>query len=262
MSIDLNDASFWDGHSDYQKMAHAFTALYAQSAWKKAALPAHAKVLDIAAGAGALALVAARAGAQVLATDFSAGMVESVLSHGLPNLEARVMDGQALELPDASFDAAFSMFGIMLFPDWRRGLSEMARVVRSGGIGSVGTWKETAGAAANLLLAEQVANLFPAIELPTPVAGMNELRDADRFRAAMVAVGFADVSIIEVINDFLVDEAALAEPDRLFQFSPAWPQLDNQQRNIVLASIRSVLAARDGVLPVPSPALIATAHRV
>ncbi len=262
MSIDLNDASFWDGLSDYQKMAHAFTSLYAERAWKEAALPAQAEILDIAAGAGALALVAARAGARVLATDFSAGMVESVLSQGLPNLEARVMDGQALELSDASFDAAFSMFGIMLFPDWRKGLSEMARVVRPGGIGSVGTWKEIAGAAANLLLAERIADLFPEMELPTPVEGMNELRDTDRFRVAMMAAGFADVSIIEVTNDFLVDEAALADPDRLFQFSPAWPQLDNQQRDVVLASIRSALTARGGVLPVPSPALIATAHRV
>ncbi len=90
-------------------------------------------MLDIACGAGALALVAARDGAQILATDFSPGMVAAVLSHGLPNVDALVMDGQALDLPDACFDAAFSIFGIMLFPDWRKGLAEMARVVRPGG---------------------------------------------------------------------------------------------------------------------------------
>ena len=70
MNIALNDASFWDGLSDYRKMAHAFTSPYAERAWEEAALPAHAEILDIAAGAGALALVAARAGARVLATDF------------------------------------------------------------------------------------------------------------------------------------------------------------------------------------------------
>ncbi len=161
MSVKPDDTSFWDGVSEYQRMAQAFTARYAERAWAEAALPVTATVLDIAAGTGALALVAARAGARVTATDFSPGMVESVLSHGLPNLCAKVMDGQALDFPDASFDAAFSMFGIMLFPDWRKGLAEMARVVRPGGLGSVGTWKQAAGAAANLLLAERVSDLFP-----------------------------------------------------------------------------------------------------
>lgn len=258
----LNDATFWDGLADYQKMAHAFTSLYAERAWEQAALPYRAKVLDIAAGAGALALVAARASAQVLATDFSPGMVESVLSHGLPNLDGRVMDGQALDLPDASFDAAFSMFGIMLFPDWRKGLAEMARVVRPDGIGSVGTWKEPAGAAANLLLAELGATLFPELEASPPPGGMGELRDPDRFRAAMTAAGFTDVSIIEVSNDYLVDDAALADPERLFQFSPLWPQLDGGQRSTVMASIRGAQSAHGGVLPVDSPALIATARRM
>ncbi len=62
--------------------------------------------------------------ARVLAIDFSPGMVRHVLSYGLPNLEARQMDGQALDLLDASFDAAFSNFGVMPFPDWRAGLAE------------------------------------------------------------------------------------------------------------------------------------------
>lgn len=261
MGLKLNDTSFWDGVSEYQKVAQAFTSHYAERAWAEAALPAGAGVLDIAAGTGALALVAARAGARVIATDFSPAMVKSVLSHRLPNLDARVMDGQALDLPDASFDAAFSMFGIMLFPDWRKGLAEMARVVRPGGLGLVGTWREPAGAAANLLLAEKVADLLPELDLPMPVEGMNELRNPDRLRAAMTAAGFASVAIVEVTHDYLVDKAALADPERLFQFSPVWPLLDEEQRSAALASIGAVLATRDGVLPVPSPALIAMARR-
>jgi ubiquinone/menaquinone biosynthesis C-methylase UbiE len=39
-------------------------------------------------------------------------------------LEARVMDGTALELDDATFDVACSQFGIMLFPDRHKGLLE------------------------------------------------------------------------------------------------------------------------------------------
>ena len=43
------------------------------------------------------------------------------------------MDGHALELDDDSFDMAGSQFGVMLFPDMPKGISELARVVRPGG---------------------------------------------------------------------------------------------------------------------------------
>jgi SAM-dependent methyltransferase len=262
MAAELADPSFWSNQSDAQKVAHGFTSFYGERAWALAAVPTGAKVLDIAAGAGALAIAAARAGSPVLATDFSQGMVDAVLSYGIPNLDGRVMDGQALDLADASFDAAFSLFGIMLFPDWRAGMREMARVVRPGGIGCVGTWKEPSGAAANLLLAKLCAALFPELNAADPHAGLNELCDPDRFRAAMIAVGFTDVSIVEVVTDFPIDAAAIAEPDRLFQYSPLWPQLDQSRREAILVAIRVILTARGGLLPVPSQALIATAIKV
>ena len=90
-------------------------------------------MLDVAAGTGALTLAAARTGAHVLATDFSPGMVARIAAANLPNVEASVMDGQALDLADGCFDAVFSIFGVIMFPDWRKGLSEMGRVTRPGG---------------------------------------------------------------------------------------------------------------------------------
>ncbi|MEM1044648.1 MAG: class I SAM-dependent methyltransferase [Pseudomonadota bacterium] len=261
MAVDLNDADFWSGCAAYREVAHDFTAQYSRDAWALADLPKGAKVLDIAAGSGALALTAARAGAHVLATDFSDGMVDAIRAHKLPNLEARVMDGQALDLPDASFDAAFSMFGIMLFADWRKGLAEMARVVRPGGKATLGTWRPVSGAAVNLLLAERVARLFPDIVDPEPIEGMNVLRDPDRLRAEMEAVGLGAVSIVEAVHDFRLEQAAIEDPDHLFQFSAIWPLLDADRKDRVLTSIRDSLAASDGVLAIPSPAWIATARR-
>src|SRR3954471_23453149 len=191
MISSFEDPEFWSafaGH--YHSVASLFTVSYAERAWAEASLPKGAYVLDIATGIGALAIVAARAGARVLATDFAAGMVERVLSLKLPNVEARTMDGQALDIPDASFDAAFSMFGIMLFPNWRAGMSEMARVVRPGGVGCVGTWKNPRGAAATLLLAQVVSRLFPEVEYPEPWGGLVELSDPGRLRSALENVGF------------------------------------------------------------------------
>jgi ubiquinone/menaquinone biosynthesis C-methylase UbiE len=95
------------------------------------------RFLDVAAGSGALSIPAARLGAQVLATDLSSAMLEQLharaASERLANIETRVMDGHALELPDASFDVVGSQFGVMLFPDMQRALREMARVARPGG---------------------------------------------------------------------------------------------------------------------------------
>lgn len=260
-SMPFDDPTFWDGASAYEKVAHAFTTAFALRALHEAALPPHARVLDVATGTGALAIAAARTGAHVLATDFSAGMVRRVLSQNVPNVAARQMDGQKLDLPDGSFDAAFSMFGVMLFADARAGLAEMARVTRPGGLGVVATWPHRHGAAANLLLAEICAALYPELEVPDVAGAMAEWRDPSRFRTAMETAGFGDLRIVEHVHDFLLDPAQLDMPDPLFAFSAFWPLLEAGRRAAVLATIRDRLPAGGGPLPVPSTALIAIGER-
>jgi ubiquinone/menaquinone biosynthesis C-methylase UbiE len=93
--------------------------------------------LDVAAGPGGLSLPAARLGAEVLATDWSPAMIERFevrADHeGLRNVEGRVMDCHALDLPDDTFDVTGSQFGVMLVPDQARALREMVRVTKPGG---------------------------------------------------------------------------------------------------------------------------------
>jgi ubiquinone/menaquinone biosynthesis C-methylase UbiE len=94
------------------------------------------RVLDVAAGSGALSLSAARLGAKVMSVDISPVMVERLRARAREEglaLEAHVMDGHALELEDDSFDIVASEFGVMLFPDLPRGLREMVRVTKPGG---------------------------------------------------------------------------------------------------------------------------------
>jgi ubiquinone/menaquinone biosynthesis C-methylase UbiE len=95
------------------------------------------RFLDVAAGTGGLSLPAARLGAQVLATDWSAAMIERfehrVRDENLSQADGRVMDCHALDLPDASFDVTGSQFGVMLVPDQPRSLREMVRVTKPGG---------------------------------------------------------------------------------------------------------------------------------
>ncbi len=95
------------------------------------------RLLDVAAGSGALSLPAARSGADVLATDLAPTMIERLnqraRAENLTGLEGRVMDGTALDLVDDAFDVAVSINGVSLFPDIAKGLAEMTRVTRQGG---------------------------------------------------------------------------------------------------------------------------------
>ena len=169
------DRQFWDSFANGIANVPQFLVVFAERVLAEAALPAGSKVLDIATGTGTMALVAARAGFDVTATDFSSTMVERVASYKIANIEARVMDGQALDLPDGSFDAAFSMFGVTLFADWHAGLCEMARVIRSGGTATIGTWALPGGAAGSRLLYELCNELFPGIDEPATMPGLVEL---------------------------------------------------------------------------------------
>ena len=103
-----------------------------------------ARVIDVAAGAGDQTLdIARRVGAAgaVLATDLSPRILQFAHDNaqraGLNNVETRVADGEHLNVPDASFDAAVCRLGLMLFPDPLRGLREMFRTLKTGGAACV-----------------------------------------------------------------------------------------------------------------------------
>jgi SAM-dependent methyltransferase len=153
-----------------------------------------ATVLDVATGPGTLALRLARTVARVIAVDFAASMIERLKAHlvaeGLTNVEARVMDGHALELPDGSVDAAASMFGIFLFDDRPKALAELFRVVRPGGRVLVTSWLPPER---NTLLGAALQALRDAIpELPRP-AGPLPTQLPDACAAELGAAGFSAV---------------------------------------------------------------------
>lgn len=257
---EYEEPAHWDKAAEhYEKTAHPFTARYAEAALARVPLTPASHVLDVAAGTGALAIAAARTGAQVLATDFSPAMVARIAAAGLPNIETRVMDGQALSLAAGSFDAVFSIFGVIMFPDWRRGLAEMARVTRPGGQGVVATWRE-GGAATFLLLGQVRHKLFPERAGMTMPAAVQALSEPEDFARELIAAGFRDPQIEPVTFDFALDVAALDKPDTLFGMSPDWTSLDDAGKVAVVAEVRRMAGDRPA-LPVPSTALIAVARR-
>ena len=118
---------------------------YSKDALDLAAVDATDRILDVAAGPGSLAVQAAKRVAEVHALDFSPEMLAQlnarVAEAKLSNVVAREGDGQALPYADGSFSAAFSMFGLIFFPDRARGLRELWRVLRPGGRVVISSWQ-------------------------------------------------------------------------------------------------------------------------
>lgn len=257
---EFENPGHWDTAArHYERTAHPFTARFAEAALAQVPLTSESRVLDVAAGTGALALAAARTGAQVLATDFSPGMVARIAAAGMPNVEAVVMDGQALALPDAGFDAVFSIFGVIMFPDWRKGLAEMARVTRRGGHGVVATWQDR-GAATFLLLGDIRRRLFPERDGMSMPEGVKALSNPADFARELVAAGYRDPKIQQMTFDYELDVAALDDPATLFGMSPDWTSLDAAEKVAVVAESRR-MAGGQPILPIPSTALIGVADR-
>ena len=190
--------------SSYDSMVAPFTGLFAHDALRLANVGPGHRVLDVGAGTGVLSLAAAALGAEVLATDFSPGMIDYLKgktnAQGIRNVQAAVMDGQALDVAENSFDAAFSIFGLMFFPDRAAGFRELHRAIRSKGLVVVVSWSsiERLRFAQAILgtLREAVPDL-PAPQKPPPWLS---LADRNTFKAEMHAVGFAHVNMFSATH--------------------------------------------------------------
>ncbi|HEX9979548.1 MAG TPA: bifunctional demethylmenaquinone methyltransferase/2-methoxy-6-polyprenyl-1,4-benzoquinol methylase UbiE [Flavobacterium sp.] len=97
-------------------------------------------VLDIATGTGDLAIMMAQTGAKnITGIDISAGMLEvgrkKVAGKNLNGkINLMLADSENLPFTDNTFDAVTVGFGIRNFEDLEKGLSEILRVLKPGGI--------------------------------------------------------------------------------------------------------------------------------
>jgi SAM-dependent methyltransferase len=164
---------------------------YAADALALAGVGPGERVVDVAAGPGSLSLQAAARARDVAALDFSVEMLAELRARmqtrGLTNVDAVEGDGQALPYEDARFDAAFSMFGLMFFPDRARGFAELHRVLRPGGRAVVSSWQPMPRASLLTTVFEALAAELPHLPFGD---GKGPLSDPEDFRREMSAPGF------------------------------------------------------------------------
>jgi SAM-dependent methyltransferase len=199
----LATAEPWDlVAAGYTAEALPYFTRFSRDALARVELPQQPRIADVAAGPGTLSLLAAAAGARVSAIDFSERMVEVLrqraAAEGLTDaIEVTVGDGQRLPFPTGAYDAAFSMFGLMFFPDRIAGMRELARVLRPGRPALIASWVPFDGPFGALM--EAAREQLPG--LPLGSGGPPPLGTPDEIRREMSAAGFASISVENVVHE-------------------------------------------------------------
>jgi SAM-dependent methyltransferase len=183
--------------SAYERFMGRWSRLYVPALLAGARITTDSRVLDVAAGTGEAALLAASwvgLSGKVVGTDISLPMLRT----GQNRLAGKAitlvaMDAQVLALRDRVFDAVICQLGLMFFPDVARGLGEFRRVLRPGGRTAVCVWSTPERSPLIGILAEALSRHAPAQrdDLRVPFS----LSDPGVLEGLLVRAGFQEVRI-------------------------------------------------------------------
>ena len=215
------------------------------------------RFLDVAAGSGALAIPAARRGAEVVAVDIAPTLVERlrarVAGEGLTNVEAVVMDGRTLDLPDGDFDMVASLNGVSLLPNLGRGLSEMVRVARPGGrvmVAAFGPPQRVEFLAFFLAALQTTMRGFTPAPMDVPLP--SRLTEPESLLCALIGTGLRAVNVGTIVRpmafrsgDHLWDVVTSSSPIG----AELVAQLTDEQRTKVCQVLHGMLRDRSGGRP-------------
>jgi SAM-dependent methyltransferase len=230
-------------------------------------------VLELAAGPGDTGFLAAERIApsgRLLSTDLAPQMLVAAEARaaelGVTNAEFRVMDAQALDLPDASVDGVVCRWGYMLVEDPAHALAETRRVLRPGGRVAFAVWASAdenpwASAMGRVLLAHGL------VERPEPDApGPFRLAERERLEAL---VGGAELELLALEDIALTwryqsfDEYWEVSSDLSRTLAVALDGLDDPDAATVRNDLRSALAPYESErgLAIPGLARAVSAQR-
>ncbi|MBI1198386.1 MAG: methyltransferase domain-containing protein [Phenylobacterium sp.] len=211
------------------------------------------RILDIGCGAGAASLELARAvapGGSVLGVDISHPLLE-VARHRAEAVEGATFleaDAQTYPFEPASFDGAFSRFGVMFFADPPAAFANIRRALKPGGRLAFVCWREPRLNPAMTLAmaaAQQIVEPPPPPEKGAP--GPFAFADPDRVRAVLAGGGFEDVAVTPF-------EARIGPGNLdvtmglLMRVGPLGALLREHpdKRDLVLETVRAAIAPHDG----------------
>ncbi len=128
---------------DYPSMVETFLLPLGPRLVEACGIGPGMRVLDVAAGTGNASIEAARAGAQVVASDLTPELFDVGRRRAeAAGVELEWVEGDAENLPfeDESFDVVMSAIGVMFAPLHQKAADELVRVCRPGGTIGVLSW--------------------------------------------------------------------------------------------------------------------------
>ena len=151
--------------------------------------------LDVGCGPGALtAELVRRLGPQAVAAADPSEPFCAAARARYPDVEVRRASAEELPFPDGAFDATLAQLAVHFMADPVAGLTEMARVTRTGGVVAACVW-DFAGERAPISVFWQAARqLEPGAEDESGLAGARAGHLVELFRAA----GLRDVEDAEI----------------------------------------------------------------
>jgi SAM-dependent methyltransferase len=224
------------------------------------------RVLDVATGPGYVAGAAAARGAEVVAIDFSPAMVAEARER-LPTVTVLEGDAESLPFDDGAFDAVVMNFCLLHLARPDEAIKEARRVLVSGGRYAFTVWakrEEAVGFGVVLRTMETYGRLDVGLPPGPPFFRFSE---PDECRRSLTAAGFGDIDIQTLPLVWYLPSA-----DALFEaayhggvrtsaaLQAQTPEALAEIRWAVLAELQQY--ARDGVVAIPMPAVLASGRRV
>ncbi len=157
------------------------------------------RVLEIAAGSGAVTRAMARAlpaAVSIVASDLNRPMLDiSAARITGRRIEWQTADAGALPFADRAFNTVVCQFGVMFLPDKTQGFAEARRVLAPGGLYLFNVWDTLESNAFARVASRALATVFPEdppmffARIPYSYNDPNEIRDA------LATAGFANTEI-------------------------------------------------------------------
>ncbi|MCW5982057.1 MAG: class I SAM-dependent methyltransferase [Bryobacteraceae bacterium] len=181
---------------DYDRFSR-FMEADAERFFQRLGVKPGTRLLDVACGAGQLALIAARAGARVTGCDIATNWLERARSRAASEgLKIAFDEGDAEALPydDGQFDVVASLVGAMFAPRPELVAAELIRVCRPGGAIAMANW--TPGGFIGQMFKTISRHIAPA-GMPAPVLWGDEGIVRHRLRPAI-----ADLKMMRRVYHF------------------------------------------------------------
>ena len=228
------------------------------------AISAGQEVLDVAAGTGNVAVVAAEEGAAVVASDLTPALIDQGRSRSVEaglDIEWVEADAERLPFEDGRFDCVTSCFGAMFAPRPQLVASELFRVVRPGNTVGMANW--TPDGFQGALFGVQSRYAPPAEGVPPATDWGSEEVVCDRFDGLAATIDFSRRTLTfrfdspEGMWAFFASNAGNAVTARKVLPPERWEELSHEMVRL----FSDWNTATDGSLAIDAEYLLVVARR-